>query len=258
MTSALQKSQTERLASVVDVVERGASIGAKLSAAGPDETLSFSGVWGALRGVFAAAVAKQSANVLVLLPEAADADIVAGDAEAFGVEQAVALPLSVGSAGSRALVDTDLAERLQVLQTLRQRNSEEVKPLLVTAYIGGAMQLVPTPEQMEEATRCFSVGEATSMEMLARWLSDNGFAATTAVELPGEFATRGGLMDVYGVDHPHPIRIEWFGDEIDSIRFFDLASQRSIESLGEIKITAMPSGNGTETVDEVELGSIAA
>ncbi len=70
-------------------------------------------------------------------------------------------------------------------------------------------------------------------------MAEAGFAATTAVQFPGEFATRGGLLDVFSADHSQPIRIEWFGDEIESIRRFDPASQRSVESLDHIEIAAI-------------------
>ena len=93
------------------------------------------------------------------------------------------------------------------------------------------MQLVPTPQKLRDSTRKISVGDEVEPEEIRRWLAEAGFAATTAVALPGEFATRGGLLDIYSADQPQPIRIEWFGDEIESIREFDPGSQRSIESL---------------------------
>ncbi|MDB4749696.1 transcription-repair coupling factor, partial [Rubripirellula sp.] len=119
------------------------------------------------------------------------------------------------------------------------RDVDPIDPLLVTAYIGGAMQLVPTPEKLEASTRRIAVGEEVEPETIRRWLAESGFSVTTAVQLPGEFAARGGLLDVYSADQPQPIRIEWFGDEIESIRRFDPGSQRSIESLEQIEIAAV-------------------
>lgn len=110
---------------------------------------------------------------------------------------------------------------------------------MVTAFIGGAMQLVPTPEKLEASTRKLSVGDEVDPEEVRRWLAESGFSATTAVQLPGEFATRGGLLDIYSADQTQPLRIEWFGDEIESIRRFDPGSQRSIESLGHVEIAAV-------------------
>ena len=151
----------------------------------------------------------------------------------------LSLLLSVGRSRHATYHDSDFAERLQVLQQLLVRDAQAPDALLVTAYIGGAMQLVPTPEQMEASTRRFSVGDVIEMDAFREWLAENRFVSTTAVQLPGEFATRGGLLDVYSPDQELPIRIEWFGDEIESIRRFDLNSQRSVESVQYVEIAAV-------------------
>ncbi|QDT05442.1 Transcription-repair-coupling factor [Rubripirellula lacrimiformis] len=222
--------------------------------------LAFAGVWGALRGVFAASVAIQRPHILMLLPQAADADIVAGDAIAFGLTEAVSLPLSAADVSASSIRDEDYADRLQVLQKLLQRNEAPENPLLITAFIGGAMQLVPTPQKLQDSTRRINVGDEVEPEEIRRWLAEAGFAATTAVALPGEFATRGGLLDIYSADQPQPIRIEWFGDEIESIRRFDPGSQRSIESLNHVEIAAVgvSGADDDESPDDASaFGSIA-
>ncbi len=228
-----------KLVDVPRLLDETAGVSARVAKHKPSERLAFSGVWGGVRAVLAAAVARKSPHILMLLPQAADADTVAGDAIAFGLTDAVALPLSAGEFSASSIRDEDYAERLQVLQQLMQRDFESPKPLLVTAFIGGAMQLVPTPEKLESSTRKMSVGDEVDPEEIRRWLAEAGFSATTAVELPGEFAARGGLLDIYSADQPRPVRIEWFGDEIESIRRFDPGSQRSIESLEHVEIAAV-------------------
>lgn len=190
-----------------------------------------------MRGVLAAAACGVRRHVLMVLPQAVDADIVGGDAEAFGVENARSLPLSAADASSSLVRDEDYAERVQVLQRLASPEGDD--SLLVTAFIGGAMQPVPTPQTLADSTRRISVGDEVPPEEIRRWLAEAGFQPTTAVQLPGEFATRGGLLDVYSNDQPSPLRIEWFGDEIESIRFFDLGSQRSTGSTPSIEIAAI-------------------
>ncbi len=227
------------LADVPRLLDETAGIGARVSSLSAGGRLAFSGVWGGVRAVLAVALARHTPHILMILPEAADADIVAGDAIAFGLQDSIPLPLSAGDGSQSAVRDDDYAERLQVLQQLMLRNSDSPTPLLVTAYIGGAMQLVPTPEKLQASTRKLSVGDEIDPELIRGWLAEAGFAATTAVQLPGEFATRGGLLDIYSADQPQPIRIEWFGDEIESIRRFDLGSQRSIESLSHVEIAAV-------------------
>ncbi|MGI9472781.1 MAG: transcription-repair coupling factor [Rubripirellula sp.] len=228
-----------KLVDVPRLLDETAGIGARLSAHQPGQSLAFSGVWGSLRAVFATALSRHAPHILMLLPEAADADVVAGDAVAFGLSDAVSLPLSASEASASSIRDDDYADRLQVLQQLMQRDADSPEALLVTAYIGGAMQRVPTPEKLEESTRKLAVGDEVDPEEIRRWLAEAGFSATTAVQLPGEFATRGGLLDIYSADQPQPIRIEWFGDEIESIRRFDPGSQRSIESMEHVEIAAV-------------------
>ncbi len=221
------------------LLDENAGLGLRLSKHVAGQELAVSGVWGSLRGVFAAALARHASSIFMLFPEAADADVVAGDATAFGVTDAISLPLSASEASASSIRDDDYADRLQVLQRLVAQEPDSAAPLLVTAYVGGAMQLVPTPEKLEASTRRIAVGDEVDPETIRRWLAESGFSATTAVQLPGEFAARGGLLDVYSADQPQPIRIEWFGDEIESIRRFDPGSQRSIESLEHIEIAAV-------------------
>ena len=146
----------------------------------------------------------------MLLPQAADADIVADDAMAYALQDAISLPLSAAEGSGASIRDADYADRLQVLQQLSHRDNTSPEPLLVTAYIGGAMQLVPTPEKLQASTRTLKVGDEVDPEEIRRWLAEAGFAATTAVQFPGEFASRGGLLDVFAADHSQPMRIEWF------------------------------------------------
>lgn len=230
----------EKLTDVPVLLDQAAGISARLAGLGPTDSLAFSGVWGGLRGVLAAVLARTAPRILMLLPHAADADIVAGDAAAFGLAEAISLPLSAAELTTSSIRDDDFAERLQVLQRLRERDASTAEgPLLVTAFIGGAMQCVPTPERLAACTRGLAVGDEVEPEEIRRWLAEAGFSATTAVRLPGEFATRGGLLDIYSADQTHPIRIEWFGDQIESIRSFDLGSQRSIDSLSHVEIAAV-------------------
>ncbi len=111
----------------------------------PGQRLAFSGVWGGVRALLAATLARHASHILMVLPQAADADIVAEDAIAYGIDDAIPLPLSAAEGSGASIRDADYADRLQVLQQLIHRDNTSPKPLVVTAYVGGAMQLVPTP-----------------------------------------------------------------------------------------------------------------
>ena len=245
------KTQLRSLHDVPAVLDAAAAVGSALHRSHRDAPLAFSGVWGGIRGLLAATLTRHTPHVLVLLPQAVDADIVAGDVRAFGIADVVALPLSAGDGTGSSIRDADYAARLQVLQSLRARDNDSPEPLVVTAYIGAAIQRVPSVERLTRATRKLSVGDEVDPAEIRRWLAEAGFAATTAVHLPGEFASRGGLLDIHSPDQTTPIRIEWFGDEIESIRRFDAATQRSNETLDSVELAAI-GADGVSTGEILE------
>ena len=254
----------QRLTDLPALLDQTTGLNQRVAKLKSGEILSISGTWGCLRGALAATLARSESHLLMLLPQAADADIVAGDAIAFGLVESLPLPLSSAEMSAATIRDEDYAERLQVMQRLAARKTTGLaneQPLLVTSFIGSSQQPVPTPERLATATRQLSVGDEIDAEDVRRWLAGAGFASTSGVQLPGEFATRGGLLDIYSADQPLPIRIEWFGDEIESIRRFDPGSQRSIESIESVEIAAVGlatedgEGLGDEEADEA-IGSV--
>ena len=110
--------------------------------------------------------------------------------------------------------------------------------ILVTS-IQSLLQPVPVADAMAAATREIRVGGRLDEQELTRWLVERGGHATTAVELPGEFSLRGGILDIFAPDAEDPVRIELFGDEVESIRRFDVATQRSLETLEATTITML-------------------
>ena len=83
------------------------------------------------------------------------------------------------------------------------------------------------------------LGEQVDVDDLLAWLAARRFHHTSAVELPGEFSHRGGILDVFAPDWHQPVRIEFFDDEVESIRQFDVRSQRSLQSLDSVEITVL-------------------
>ena len=123
------------------LLDEAAGIGARIAKHSAGDSLAFSGVWGGVRGVLAAPLTRSTPNILMLLAQAGDGDIVAGDAVAFGLADSVSLPLSASELSASSISDDDFAERLQVLQRLSRRQPDADTPMLVTAFIGGAMIL---------------------------------------------------------------------------------------------------------------------
>ena len=112
------------------------------------------------------------------------------------------------------------------------------KPHIVVTCLPALLQPVPARKDIEEATRRIATGDELNLSPLLDWLIERNFDRVTAVELPGEFCVHGGILDIYPPTEPDPIRIELFGDEIESIRTFDVESQRRLEDLDSVAITA--------------------
>lgn len=122
----------------------------------------------------------------------------------------------------------------ETTETFAEKSTEN--PPLIIAPIQSLLTPCPTPEKLRGETLFLRRGESISMDSVAEWLVTHGFQNASAVEFPGEFFSRGGLIDIFAIDWENPLRIEFFGDEIDSIREFDLNTQRSLRSLEEIDI----------------------
>ncbi|HQU44680.1 MAG TPA: CarD family transcriptional regulator, partial [Pirellulales bacterium] len=112
-------------------------------------------------------------------------------------------------------------------------------PKLVVASIQGLLQPVPDKPSIGRQTRRLATGDAIDVEQLSRWLVDQGFHHTSAVQLPGEFSFRGGILDLFGADWYDPVRVELFGDQIESIRRFEVASQRSLGVVDAVELTVL-------------------
>lgn len=135
--------------------------------------------------------------------------------------------------------DASVGERLRVLKTfLQASDGGQTAPPVVVAPIQALLMPSPSPETLLGDSLRVAVGENITMDSITEWLVTHGFQNVSAVEFPGEFFSRGGLIDIYALDWERPIRIEFFGDEIDSIREFDLETQRSSRILREIDVTA--------------------
>ena len=107
---------------------------------------------------------------------------------------------------------------------------------VVVASIASLLQPVPSAEELRTSTRTLKVGETHDPEDLVRWLLERGFTRVPAIELPGEFCMHGGILDLFPYAETDPVRIEFFGDEIESLRRFDAQTQRKIEALSSLSL----------------------
>ena len=123
---------------------------------------------------------------------------------------------------------------------------------IVVTPIAATAILQRSAEYYGDLARTLRRGESFDLENLLGHLNTVGYSSADVVEMPGEYALRGGILDVYSPEAERPVRIEFFGDEVDSIRRFDPASQRSSNPIDEALLLPL-----TETpVSEHLLGAI--
>ena len=125
------------------------------------------------------------------------------------------------------------------LQITRLETINEVikdKPLIVITNLMGYLRFLPTKNTYKNFLLELKVGSIISPQKLVEKLVASGYTRDTIVTKTGEFGVRGFIIDVFPVDEENPIRIEFFDDEIDSIRIFDSETQKSLESIKKILI----------------------
>ncbi len=118
--------------------------------------------------------------------------------------------------------------RLGALTALSQRRAEGGEPLLVVASARTLMQKTLPPRELRLALKTLRTGQMIDLhEQLTRWLG-LGYRSDAVVEEVGQLSRRGGIVDIWPPNLPWPVRIELFGDEIDSLRLFDPTTQRTL------------------------------
>jgi len=133
--------------------------------------------------------------------------------------------------------DTDNANVLLRAEVLNRINSRK-KPCVVVTYPEALFEKVVTRKQLDKNTLKLSVNDLLSIDFINETLFEYHFKRVDFVSEPGEFSVRGGILDVFSFSNDNPYRIEFFGNEIDSIRTFDVETQLSIEP--KKKITIIP------------------
>ena len=172
------------------------------------------------------------ASILCALPTQADARKWQNDLKAFGVSNAACFPLVpdiYGELGSDSLWALR-ADRMDAAEAL-------IGGGVVAASAYALAQRLPPIDEALKASPILEVGETFGFQKLAASLARLGYRRRDTVEAPGEFAVRGGIMDIFPPTFDRPARIEFWGDEIESIRAFDEGTQRSMHALESLRLT---------------------
>ena len=133
--------------------------------------------------------------------------------------------------------ETDNANVLLRAEVLNRINSRK-KPAIIVTYPEALFEKVVTRKELDKNTLKVAVGDKISIDFINEVLFEYEFKRVDFITEPGEFSVRGGIVDVFSFSNDNPYRIEFFGDEVESIRSFDVATQLSIET--QKKITIIP------------------
>lgn len=133
--------------------------------------------------------------------------------------------------------DTDNANVLLRAEVLNRINSRK-KPAVIVSYPEALFEKVVTRKDLDKNTLKVAVGDKISIDFINEVLFEYEFKRVDFITEPGEFSVRGGIVDVFSFSNDNPYRIEFFGNEVDSIRSFDVGTQLSIEI--QKKITIIP------------------
>lgn len=161
-----------------------------------------------------------------------------GKDEAMAVQRTEVLSALLNAMHS--LEDASLQDGSKTAYSLKAR------PIIVT-YPEALAESVPQPQSLQSKTISLSVGEEIAISQLTEMLIELDFKRVDFVYEPGQFAVRGGIVDVYSYACDIPVRIDFFGDEIDSIREFELETQLSQNKVDTINIVASSSDEQTMT-----------
>ncbi|MFK8275487.1 transcription-repair coupling factor [Capnocytophaga cynodegmi] len=173
-------------------------------------------------------------NLFVMLSDKEEAAYFLNDLESLlGDEHVIFFPDSYRR--PYQIEDTDNANVLLRAEVLNRLGSHQT-PLIVVSYPEALFEKVITRKQLEKNTLKIKKGDSLSLDFLNEMLFTYNFNRTDFVTEPGEFSVRGGIVDVFSFSNNEPYRIEFFGNEIESIRTFDVETQLSTQQLSKITI----------------------
>ncbi|WP_246725640.1 transcription-repair coupling factor [Beijerinckia sp. L45] len=131
------------------------------------------------------------------------------------------------------------ARRMTALSRLSGSRTAEDRPRILSTTINAVLQRVPPLKKVAKDTFSAAPGNAVDMDALVQWLEINGFSRNSTVRDTGEYAVRGGILDLFAPALQSPVRLDFFGDTLETIRAFDPESQRTTGQLRGLDLVPM-------------------
>ncbi|HMB08413.1 MAG TPA: transcription-repair coupling factor [Isosphaeraceae bacterium] len=233
------------------LVQRAAGFPEVLAALKGGRSATIDGAWGSAGPLAVAALGLHAPQtLLVVLAHVGDVDDFRDDVATFAGARPEVLPAWDRLPREASAGDEVVGQRLRALKRL----GGAMPPRFVVAPLQALLQPVPTRDDLARSSRTVRVGETIAVEELTAWLVAKGMGRVEVVEVAGEFSLRGGILDIFPPDTSEPVRVELFGDEVESIRPFDPETQRSLGRWDSVALTASPA---LEPDDPGRLGHVA-
>lgn len=201
----------------------------ELAAFPPGEKIRLNGIFGSARSILAASIFKKTGkNILLLLPEKEDAAYFYDDLVSLGLEENT---LFFPSSFKRSV---QFGQPDQENMMLRTEALTKISPAasghIVLTYPEGLVEKVPSGEILQTNTLVISKGDRISIEFINEFLYEYGFDRVDFVSEPGQFAIRGSIVDIFSYASEDPYRLDFFGNEVESLRSFEIDTQESKHS----------------------------
>ena len=150
-----------------------------------------------------------------------------------------------------------VAQRMTALSRLARVKGRN-RPSLLLTTVNAVLQRVPSREFVTTHALSVAPGNVIGMQGVTEWLELNGFVRASTVREPGEYAMRGGILDLYPPGMDAPVRLDFFGDALETIRVFDAQTQRSEEQLHGLDLVPVAEFQLiTETIRRFRIGYVA-
>ena len=151
-----------------------------------------------------------------------------------------------------------LAQRLTTLAKLSRLSGSD-KPLIVLTTVNAITQRVPSRDNVAAQALSVAPGNVVPMDSIVAWLEHNGYSRSSTVREPGEYAVRGGIVDLFPAGLDMPVRFDFFGDSLESIRSFDAETQRTMLDMRGLDLVPVSEFQlVTETIRRFRMGYVAA
>ncbi|MGO9467055.1 MAG: DEAD/DEAH box helicase, partial [Isosphaeraceae bacterium] len=233
--AARPKAPVADLKDLTRLIQRAPGFPEVIAALRNGKSATVDGAWGSASALIAAALGLHApATLVVVLAHVGDVDDFRDDVATFAGITPDVFPAWEKLPREMNAGDEIFGRRLRVAKKLL---APEPTRLLIAPF-QAMLQPVPKLDVLSKLSRTWKLGDVLPVEHLTAWLSDFGMARAEVVEVPGEFSVRGGIVDIFPTDSTDPVRIEFFGDEVESIRPFDVESQRSLDRWTSVTITA--------------------